>query len=332
MGASDEVSPVAFVEKHFMPLLDEYKPDNDKGSSTLAQVVLSHPHQDHIAECERLANKNGGVSKLYPNLLTCPNDKDGQAADFRVDFTRIKNLPGSESLIAAYKSLYAGRSLPLQTIRFASSRSVPNLEYSIFFLRPGTCNRLHPTSDQDYGNATSIMVYFRHGQHSILFPADMTPTGMAAILPDSAGTEKRCTVFDRQSASRYPSWYQATSNQPSLGALLKQRGLTILVAPHHGLESCYSPELHQSIAGGKPDIVFLSERRKKHDGDGKTDGRYQSQAGAAGLDVNVEGKMENRISVSTVNGHHILAILQGTQRPLIFADRDPSRLLRAALV
>ena len=101
---------------------------------------------------------------------------------------------------------------------------------------------------------------------------------------------------------------EKTGSQPTLKKLLGQ-GLTVLVAPHHGLESCYSKELFAAMRGSKPSLNVLSERRKAHDGDGTTDARYQSEAGARGLSVDVDGNPAVRRSVSTKNGHHILTVI-----------------------
>src|SRR5882672_46528 len=81
MNATD-FNVAEFVEKHFVPKLDKYE-DN-----AIAQAVLSHPHGDHIAQCEKLHDK------LYPLLLTCPHDKDfkdGTPSKEKLNWNRIRN-------------------------------------------------------------------------------------------------------------------------------------------------------------------------------------------------------------------------------------------------
>lgn len=187
---------------------------------------------------------------------------------------------------------------------------------------------LHPQDDAAYGNATSIVFYYRHGVHTILFPGDITPEGMRHLLGEKKGSEKRYTVFDRRVTADHEEWHETTSDQPALKGLLESRGLTILVAPHHGLESCYSDDLYAAIKGEKPSLVVLSERRKTREGDGKTDSRYQSEDGASGLIVEVDGEREKRRSLSTKNGHHILIHFSGAGVPGVFAAKDSERLLR----
>jgi len=291
MNASD-FDPAQFIKKTFVKKLSRY-PDKDNGCR-IAQAVLSHPHADHIAQCGELAE-----GELRPALLTCPNDKDfsdGRASNEKLNWDRIENQEKDEGIVDTYKELYKHRQLPLQTIKFDSSRTVPNLEYGIYYLCPPICEKIHETDDNAYGNSTSIMFYLRHGSNSILFPGDMTPEGMKRVLEDGRGVEKRYTKFNRQCAEVHPDSHSTTNGQPGLKELLAERGLTILVAPHHGLESCYSPELYEAIKGGKPRLVVVSERRLMRDNDGETHQNYQSEGGASGLSVEIDGSTESRYS------------------------------------
>jgi len=310
-----------FIEKNFVPKLSEYK------EHKIAQAVLSHPHGDHIAQCERLQGK------LYPTLLTCPHDKDfkdGTDSKEKLNWGRIKNRDSDGAAVEAYKGLYRSRQLPLQTIEFDAKRTIPNIEYGIYFIQPPKCEKLH-SDDNAYGNSTSIMFYLRHGSSSILFPGDMTPEGMQHILGEREGAQKRYTVFDRQVMALHDhrDWHLKTCNQPGIKSLLKERGLSILVAPHHGLESCYSSDLYAAMKSGKPQLVIISERRKKNDDDssGSVHQNYSTELGAYGLDVEVEGKrILGRRTQSTINGHHILIVFEGSGAPRVYAEKDPTKL------
>lgn len=78
---------------------------------------------------------------------------------------------------------------------------------------------------------------------------------------------------------------------------------------------------------GKPRLVVISERRRKNKSPGRIDPRYQSEQGASGLDVEIQGKNERRRSLTTVAGHHILITFSGTGRPRVYANTDPMALL-----
>ncbi len=324
-GSSQDFSPTKFLQKHLLPYLDKYK------DFKIAQTIISHPHADHVSEIGCLLPTNGNKSVFCSSLHTCPHDKtEGSAKSEIVDWGRIKNPEGSDNKIKIYRDLYAGkkRNLPLQTICYNSPRSIPNLEYGIFYVRPPVVNEIHPENDHDYGNGLSFVLFYRHGKHTLLIPGDITPDVLKHLLGENKGLEKRYTIFDRQNSRKHPNWHDVCNNQPSLESLLKSHGLSVLVAPHHGLESGFSENLYEAIKNNKPDLVVISEKRHLNETDGKVDNRYQSEEGAKGLDVCIEGNMQHQYSVSTRNGHHMLITFQGTGgSPAVYLEKDPMKLL-----
>lgn len=323
LGCNQDFSPTDFVLKNILPHLDKYK------NSKMAQTIISHPHADHISEIKMLLSDDSNDSPFYSSLHTCPHDKkEGSEHPEALDWNRIKNPDGSEQNINIYKKLYATRSLPLQTICYESPRSVPNLEYGLFYIRPPVVNKIHPENDQNYGNGTSLVLYYKHGFHSVLIPGDITPDCLKSILDEGDGMEKRYTIFDRIKSAENQNWHNLTGDQPSLKTLLKDNGLSILVAPHHGLESSYSEDLYNTIKDGKPGLVLISDKRHISDTDGSIDNRYQSSDGAIGLNVDIEGEVQKRYSVSTRDIKHILISLEGSDRtPKVYLDADPYKLL-----
>jgi len=323
-GCSLDFSPTKFLSKNILPYLDKYK------NCKIAQTIISHPHADHIAEINCFDSESIKDSPFYSSLHTCPHDKtEGSAKPEAVDWERIKNPKSSEEKIELYKKLYDSRNLPLQTIKYESTRSVPNLEYGLFYIRPPEVKKLHPSSDQDYGNGISLVLYYRHGKHTLLIPGDITPEALKSILNERNGLEKRYTVFNRQRCIEKPYWHDQSIDQPTLRDLLKDYGLSILVAPHHGLESGFSEELYMSIRNKKPDLVVISDKRHMSDTDGAIDKRYQTQDGASGLNVFVEDRKKKQYSISTRSGHHILISFEGTGGyPKVFLNSNPEKLLK----
>jgi hypothetical protein len=317
MANSDEFSPAKFIEDTFCEKLSKY------GGQRIAQVVLSHPHRDHIQECEYLQDQK----KLHPRLLTCPNDR--QSGE-EVDWDRFKDdRIGSPELLRTYRGLFKNRTPPLQTILYESDRRLVHpLEYGLYYLHPPCCDAFHPGNDNEYGNATSIMFFLRYGVNTILFPGDMTPDPMKCILDDGKGVEKRYTVFSQSYSLQHPGWHERTSGQLGLGTLLGMHGLSILVAPHHGLESCFSQYFYNRLKDGKPQLVAISEKRHTRPQDGAVHQGYRGKEGASGLPVSKDGVVERAHSISTANGHHILIVFNGTGVPKVYADKDPWKLLR----
>jgi hypothetical protein len=287
----------------------------------IAQAILTHPHHDHISDCGPLSDN----PKLYPTLITCPNDKDARDA---VKWNRIKNRDGNKSL-ANYKRLYEGRQLPLQTIKHTSKYTTTlELEYGIYYVRPSVCDGLH-TVDNEYGNSLSIVTYFRYGSQSILLPGDITPLAMQMILNESYGVEKRFTAFSKSTQSLHPDWTTKTFDQPSLKSRLKTYGLSVLVASHHGLESCYSPELCAAMRDGKPDLVAISELYAVGEGQGNIHSQYQSRDGAAGLIAKINGIDNFRYSVTT-KSNHILIRFSGNGKPKVYCETRIEDLMKWA--
>jgi len=322
-GSSDDFKPTDFLKDHIIPYLDKYK------KCKIAQTIISHPHADHISNINCLAEPDINKSPFYSSLHTCPHDKtDGAVKPEAVDWSRIKNPKESDDNIRIYKSLYEKRSLPLQTICYDSTRSIPNLEYGLYYVRPPVVGEIFPDNDQEYGNGLSMVIFYRHGYHTLLVPSDINPDTFKHLLDEGEGLEKRYTIFDRKQISSHPTWHDTTGDQPSLKSLLGAHGLSILLAPHHGLKSGYSEDLYKAIKDEKPGLVVISEKRHLSKSDGEVKPFYQSSDGAKGQKVYIEGKEETRNSVSTRDGHHILILFQGTGgQPQVYLEKEPETLL-----
>ena len=322
-GSSDEFRPSEFLKENIIPYLDKYR------KYALAQTIISHPHADHISNIGCLIEQDKTPSIFYSSLHSCPHDKrQGSAQLEALDWGRIKNPKGSEGNVELYKSLYEKRTLPLQTIRYESDRSIPNLEYGLYYVRPPVVSEMFPNNDLEYGNGTSLVVFYRHGFDTLLLPGDINPNALKCLLDEKSGFEKRYTCFDGRQAAAHPSWHERSGNQPPLKTLLDTHGLSILLAPHHGLKSGFSQDLYSAIKDGKPGLVGISEKRHLSETDGQVDPFYQSTQGGKGQRVTIDGKEQQNVSVSTRNGHHILILFQGTGgTPEVFLDKDPRKLL-----
>jgi hypothetical protein len=315
IACSSEFSTSQFILDNLHEKLTKY------GGNKIAQAIITHPHYDHFSDCGPLTDND----KLRPTLITCPHDKEPGNA---VKWDRIKNRDGNRSL-PIYKKLYAGRGLPLQTIQHESSVTpFYDFEYGLYYVQPKVCDTLH-TVDNEYGNSLSIVTYLRYGANSVLLPGDLTPLAMEKILSQTEGVEKRFTVFDKRVQSQHPRWTTETFDQPSLKSLLQTHGLSVLVAPHHGLESCYSPELYASIKTGKPDIVAISEAYALGENQGRIDQRYQSESGSHGLSISINGNASFRRSATT-KSHHILVRMNGSGKPKVYCEERIEDLMRWA--
>jgi len=320
LGCSEEFSPTIFIKENIIPHL------NKNASYDIGQIILSHPHTDHIQEIDALLpDEEGNQSPINPRLITCPNDIiEGE----KIDFSRIENEDNKEFL-NKYKMSYKGRNPPLQTLQSTMNPyPAPNVEYGLYYVLPSKVEEIYPEDDQLYGNGLSLVLYLRHGHQTLLIPGDITPEILIEILNDASSVQKRYTYFSNKPIGLSANLHLVNCDQPSLGDLLCERGLSILITPHHGLESCYCSELFEVIKDKKTKLNIISEKRHLSDTDGQVANQYQSEKYSSGLNIDIDGTSEKHFSVSTRNGHHILIVFKGTTAvPLVYLRTDPNDLL-----
>jgi hypothetical protein len=308
LGSSEEFSPIQWLKENVYPSLSQYE------SFKIAQLVLSHPHSDHISEVEKISNPETSIG-----LVTCPHDKTD---DEKIDWNRINNQDSAKYLIEGYQKLIEGRSPPLQTIKYSNGKKIPNCEYGLYYVRPPEVARIEPKNDQEYSNGISIVMYYRHGKASIIIPGDVSPASFEAILDGSTKVEKRSTEFYSNNQFQF---FDKTLNQMSLGEKLRMNGLTFYLTSHHGLESGFCKKLYEYIKGNKVNLHLISEKRHTGKNDGKIHANYSSDDYATGLPI-INMDDENRETVnkqySTANGKSILLVFDGTGTPKIYASKD----------
>ena len=320
LGCSEDFSPLSFIEKEIMPYLDYYDDFKKPG-----QIILSHPHTDHIQEVERLHESD----VLNPGLITLPHDKDiDDQIDELVDFSRIMRDDNKE-IIEKYRRLYKKRNPPLQTLQSDKCSSTnENVSYGIFYMRPPEISKIYQEDDQKYVNGLSICLYLRHNRHSIWIPGDITPEIHENVIEGSESIEKRFSYFSEPPEDYPDDYYEKTSVQPNPSELFQEHGLTAIVAPHHGLESCFFQGLYDSIPGEKPLLNIVSEKRHTSETEGVVDDRYSDEKHSLGTYVDIEGSSYSKRLISTRSGHHICIIFgRDSLRPKIFLRKNPDDLL-----
>jgi hypothetical protein len=314
LGSSDDFSPIDFIKKNIGPNLQKY---NSNGNlKKFAQLIISHPHEDHISEISKIHDDDIG-------LLTCPHNKnDSGYEEEKFDFSCVEE--GEK--IEIYKNLFLTRKLPLQTIQYSiETTQTPISEYGLYYLKPKYVKNIHPNNNHLYTNGCSIMLYYKHGENSILIPGDITPEVFNSIMNKESGSEKRYTEFNLE--SKYKNWHLKTSDQPDLKDNLKRFGLSVLIAPHHGLESCYTQILFDNIKFNKPKIIGISEKRHVSENDGNIHNNYQSKDFSKGHYVNFKGELKENYSITTRNRDHYLIKFKSDNKMDIFAEKEPLRLL-----
>lgn len=307
LGSSDDFSPLEFIKENILPELNKYN------GFDLAQVLITHPHADHISDIQNLEEFNFG-------LITGLHEK---SSDEKFDFSVLGDHPNLDK----YLEIIEPRNLPLQTIQYTSKNTTPiKSEYGLYYIKPPIVKDLIYKDDFKYVNGSSMVMYYRYGKNSILIPGDILPDSIEHIIEEGNGTEKRFSEFSYTPTNN--TWHKETSTQPGLSQLLGVHGLSVLVAPHHGLESGFSSELYETIKDNKPSVVIISEKRHNGENDGTVDSRYQSKDGAKGVDAIIDGEVKkDNYSLTTRNGHHYLITFSPNGEMKIIGDKDLDVLL-----
>ena len=105
LGCKDDFSPVEFISEEIMPHLEKYD-----SSRNPAQLIASHPHQDHIQEAEKVNssdNFNIGLVTLPHNI-----DVEGQKEE-KIDFDRLENSD-NKKLIEESLQIFNSRAIYLK--------------------------------------------------------------------------------------------------------------------------------------------------------------------------------------------------------------------------
>lgn len=302
LGSTSDFSPIEYIIDNKM--LDKFAAysEPEAESKKIAQCIISHPHIDHISD---LNNVNKGFVNDNSFYITCQNDKDegigenDNSRGHKIDFTRINNPDPKAIQIDNYKALYKDRKLPLSTLVHYDEHFLNNLRIGYYYLTHKQCAELFPQDNQKYSNSLSIVLYLSFGSYSIIIPGDITPEALKQIIDGKC--EKRFTDYSKfQGIPTKTKWSKRTSSQPIIKDLIKQ-GLTVLVAPHHGLESGYPDYLFEAMGNNKPELIILSDKSHDSDNSGSTHANYQNGVASSGIQYNGN----KRYSMSTINDGNI---------------------------
>lgn len=298
LGSTSGFSPITLYKDQ--GILDNlsYYSEKSETSKRIAQCLISHPHLDHMSDLGEDNTKYINENSFY---ITCQNDKSDNEKGQAINFDRINNPDNDEDkdIIENYKSLYKNRNLPLSTLINYNDDEIIDLKIGYYYITSTKADALFSDDDQKYTNSLSLILYLYYYGHSILIPGDITPEAFEDIY--NGKCEKRFTDYSiKQGIDKRVNWAQNTSDQPILKNLLKKK-LTILIAPHHGLESGYPEFLFKDLGDNKPELIIISDKQHNTENSGSTHKNYQNGVASSGLIHNGE----KRYSLSTVKDGNI---------------------------
>jgi len=250
----------------------------------LAQVIVTHPHCDHCLEIETV------LEKADPYLLTTPHSNEKESdQNQHVNWSLISNPSYGSGSVTRLKEAINKRTPPLHEFTNDFGDLAPGFELRIFFIPPKFCEIKLP--NDDYGNNLSIVTYLKLGNNSILFPGDLLPSGCEYLIKTN---KTFCEILSH--------------------------GISVLVAPHHGLESGFYSPLYDLLPNRSVhNAIIISDKRKSKNTDGTTHQRY--------LSGKLSGGYRGRYSFSTNNDGHIRIILGAGNKIAIDASKSIDDLI-----
>lgn len=174
-GKSDDFNPI------FDFLLPLYKKRGNGASLFddkkyhIDQLLISHPHKDHISAIVDFEKY------FHPELFTCPNSNQGMPDGHKINWELIGN--GNDTSIIKLKEMLVGREPPL--------RATADQNEWIYYLPPEGVEGDEELSAESYCNNISIAVFLLINGHRVFLPGDMQKAGMAELLVNNPTLKNR---------------------------------------------------------------------------------------------------------------------------------------------
>lgn len=286
LGKSEDFNPVTdFLIPHFKK--NGYDTD-ENGKYKVSQLLISHPHMDHISAIRDFDEY------CMPDLVTCPNDKEENDPAELLDLSQFDDK--SEE-VKKLRAMYKNRELPLRT----SIDEGGDDKQFLFYIRPGDVETNDDlVTDECYQNNVSLVSLFVINGHHILLPGDIMKNGMKKLIDDN----------------------------PTFRKELEKHRLCILVAPHHGLKSSFPVSLFDTIKDRKTRCLNIVSEKVNNPNDTRVvDSRYSSSDYCDGDNdlLSTNGNNAN-CQRKTSQGHICIDFANGS-RPDISIIDDTDRLV-----
>lgn len=166
LGASSDYNP---IRDFLLPL---YKRKNspkslsDSNKYHIDQLLISHPHKDHISVIEDFDDY------FYPELLTTPNDNLGMPEYHNINWQEVGN-ENDVSIIRLRKMLET---------RIPPLRATSDQNEFIYYLPPEDVENNDTLYQESYLNNISITVFLIINGFRVFLPGDIQKEGMKKLI------------------------------------------------------------------------------------------------------------------------------------------------------
>ncbi len=166
----------------FNPVTDFLKPlflkreGRIDGKYSLDQLIISHPHNDHMSSIKDFDKS------FHAKLLTCPNDNEGQDDKYKVNWNLVDN-PSDDYTTYLREKMLPGRKPPLVP-------SNPITQF-VYYIKSRDCENGRDLDNKNYTNNLSIAQYFRINNHTVFMPGDLMKDGIEFIIKYESSLRRR---------------------------------------------------------------------------------------------------------------------------------------------
>jgi hypothetical protein len=163
IGTCNSFNPIT----NFLVPLFEIREGKGSGKKNIDQLIISHPHNDHLSTIKDFDRY------FTATLVTCPNDNSGQDERYKVKWNLVDN-PSDEFVKYLRDNVLPGRTLPL--------RPTNPVNQFLYFIPPRECEGNNDLESKNYTNNLSIAFYFRINGHTLFMPGDLMKDGMEYLI------------------------------------------------------------------------------------------------------------------------------------------------------
>ena len=219
----------------------EDKINNKWKKYIINQLIISHPHRDHLSDIENF-DKN-----FYAELITTPNNNNWMWDDGSLNRNLVFwDKEKDDKVVYLKENLINWRTPPLKS-------SSDRLE--LYYIKPKIVEE-QITPSTDYVNNVSLVCILNVNWEKVMLPWDVMESWTDRMLENNVvniifWTNKTETVFKNTIEK-----------------------IDILVAPHHGLKSAYNENMLKKMKDLK--LVVIPEKPTTEDDSRQIDDSYYS--------------------------------------------------------
>jgi Predicted hydrolase (metallo-beta-lactamase superfamily) len=169
VGKSSDFNPITDFLLPLYKKRDSVKGVNNSTKYHIDQLLISHPHKDHISAIEDFD------SYFYPELLTTPNDNVGMPNGHNINWDLVGNE--KDSSIIKLREMLVGRQPPL--------RATSDQNEFIYYIGPEEVENNSTLSTESYCNNISIVIFILINQYRVFLPGDIQKEGMIRIIDNN---------------------------------------------------------------------------------------------------------------------------------------------------